>query len=232
MSFLIVASLIFSHSSYGKEWQCDLIKKLPREFEGCEGEACGMLTYERTIKDVDIFKAIADKKPFAKAPKCSLIRYFEPFYVLKKAGKLKFLKALPEHKVQVNDVAFYTKSLGEGYFDVCLEGKTVQISALPSPQAEENKENAVILSWTESEHWIRLKLDDGKKGYAKNDGGFWYQGYYSYEPDQHCDDPRFPKKQSHETREDCFKVVSGLKCANGKYKKAAPPSCSILECEY
>lgn len=229
---ILMLLCLFSFNVLAKEWSCLQLKTLPKIFEGCEGEACGALTYERAVKDVDLYRQTNSVKPFMKVSRCIQITYFEPFYILKKAGRVKFLKSLKEHGVEIGDTAYFVRSVGEGYFDVCLNDKIIQISALPEAQATENKETASILYWGVSEHWIKTKFSNGAKGFTKNDSHSWYQGYYTYEPSEHCPDSKFPRTKIDEVRNDCFKETTGKKCPDGKFRRAAAPSCVLLDCNF
>jgi hypothetical protein len=87
MKLLVTLLVFFSSSqSFSRDWKCDQLKTLPKMIEGCEGEACGSLTYERTVKDVAPYPSIDSKKHPFKIPKRTKIRYFEPSYILKKPG--------------------------------------------------------------------------------------------------------------------------------------------------
>jgi len=231
MKNYIFLFLLFSTSAFTKDWPCPRLAKLPLTLPGCEGEACGVLKYERTVRPVELLQNIGDPKPFTTVKKCSKIVFFEPFYVIQKPGKVKFVQPISEASVNAGDTAFILQNLGEGYVDVCLNDKSLHVSLVPEPQQNQS-EVSTIIEHVKTENWVRIKFQDGTKGIARtfHKDGIWFQGYYDYSPEQHCYDPKFPDKKSKKYTHSCPEF--SRPCPNGKGGLSVPPSCSFLKCSF
>jgi hypothetical protein len=210
--------MFFSISVYSKEWPCLRINKLPQIMEGCEGEACGILRYEKVVKDVEIYKSPFEKDSFKTVDRCQKITYFKPLFIINKPGKIKFIQPMPEASVRKGDTAIILSNVGEGYVEVCLNDKTVLVSPLFDSKQKRKNELAIVEHWGETEGWIKAKFSDGTKGYLKNNTHRWYQGYYDYEPKEHCSDPAFPDIKDTKYPHSCPDVTKF--CSNGKAKQS------------
>ncbi len=169
-------------------YPCHRFKKLPHLEKGCEGEACGILKYDKAIKSVDVFEnAENNSKTIGHIKKCQKIERFESYTLLSELGWAEVLapnRKLQKLGIQKGAIIQLTNSLGEGYLTACLGDHKIDAFEQGTEQLGDIA-NVKSLAHHKSEGWGKLKLPNKKHGFVPERENF-YMGYYNYEPALLC----------------------------------------------
>lgn len=170
-----------------KTWTCELHPKYPVLLEGCDGEACGVLTYERALSDTPLYAAPSDElKKVGDLRRCERISSFATFTRLKRPGVAEVVEPDSKAKalgVRVGDKIPLLRSHGEGFSSGCIGKTTIDFVDTYAGNAD-TETRIKVAAWPDSETWTRVKNQKGVVGYSnKHD---FYMGYYSYEPSLFC----------------------------------------------
>ncbi len=170
-----------------KKFKCTLYQKFPHLMEGCEGEACGFLKYEKAIKSAPIFEKTDKKsKNLGTINRCQKIKEFKTFTLLNEMGEVLVVKAnkkLTQLGVQDGDIIPFISSLGEGFLKGCVDNTAIDMAMTGSDVREEAL--VEILTDPKTEGWIKVKSETGIEGYIPKSERF-YMGYYDFSAENFC----------------------------------------------
>lgn len=195
-AFLVIVLAMSVFSIEAKEWTCTKYPKLPIVVQGCEGEMCGRLMYEKAERAVSIYeKPFTTSRVIDQLARCELIRNFEPYIVVNTIGRVEVLsldKDLAAAGVKVGDILPYVRANDEddvfGELTACFGDREHPV--YDTVVAEDNPQYRFativkVLSRHASQEWIKLKTPRNKVGYAPGNSEF-YMSYYRYRPMAHC----------------------------------------------
>lgn len=196
--------VLFSSISFAsQEWTCDI--KIPSTIEGCNKLACSVPTYEKTLKDVVLYKEMNLKSPVVQTLKrCSGIKSIKAFTVFTKYGKAKvntplskdYLPKLAERFLKKGDILPVVFNLGEGMHQVCI-GKDL-IDPLLNYDDETKIDGKIVvraermidvLEEPISETWYEIQSVDGVRGFAAPSKEIFFMTYGGYNPEVLCEKP-------------------------------------------
>jgi len=152
--------------------------KIPQFIEGCEGEGCGLLSYDKSVRSVTIYKEpYINSEIVDHLKKCEVIKNFEVFMWIKKFGEAKVLSPnLFKNTVSQNDLLKIRYPSGEGYYSACVKNKEMKVV----DQLVDDKEFPTVdfMSSPIVEGWIHLTTPRGIDGYTPDTN--FYIGKYDY----------------------------------------------------
>lgn len=173
-----------SNDQYLEIGQCDY--PTPQFIEGCEGEACGILMYEKAIKEVDVYKEPSlGSKVIDKLGRCEIIKDFQAHLWIREFGKAK-ITALNTDKIpnlKLGDLVSIRKYIGEGYLRACWGDLEFQVSEFPIPSIYDPI-NVEVLFSPKTEAWVKLTTPRNITGYTPDSD--FYIGKYTDEEGLLC----------------------------------------------
>jgi hypothetical protein len=154
--------------------------EIPQFIEGCEGEGCGLLSYDKSIKPVTIYKEPnINSEVVDRLKKCEVIKNFKIYMWIKKFGEAKILSPnLFENTVIQNDLIKVRYYSGEGYYSACVKNKEIIVA--DKFVADKEFPTVDFISNPVVEGWVRLTTPRGIDGYTPDTD--FYIGYYDDEP--------------------------------------------------
>lgn len=228
LSFLITSLILLNNSTnlaHAKKIPCDLFKKFPVLLNGCEGEGCGILNYDKSILNEKVFDHPNTKKEIDQLKVCEPIKGFKPVIWLIKPGSAvvaKPSKTLKKMGVSKGDIITVISYEGEGIFSGCVKSKFVDIA-----DSSEISENLVkSISPPQTENWVEIETPRAKKGYIKDHN--FYMGHYSFDVSKLCGSDH-PFGENHSTLQ--TKVLKSLEnqiktsCADNSALAEGRPLC-------
>lgn len=201
-AILFMFALWGGFSSEAKEWPCTKYQKFPIILQGCEGEMCGRLMYEKTVRFTSVYeKPAINSKIIDRLEKCELIRDFKPYLVIKKLGNAEILrtdKELLDLRVKTGDIISFIRLMDEddviGELLACIQHKETSVYDMVIAESDEEAyapfSIVKVLAQNTTEKWVQLKTPRNKIGYAPDNG--FYDGFYTYNDADLCpgDKPR------------------------------------------
>ncbi|MBP9707524.1 MAG: hypothetical protein KBD78_07750 [Oligoflexales bacterium] len=186
--FLLLLTISLSSAVQARTWECKKFKKFPVLIEGCEGEQCGILRYDKAIKDADLYASPSfESEKIDVLKKCEKILAFKPHILLKSLGSGKVLSLASKDKnigIKVNDIVPITKNLGEGYLEACIEERSINVVVSFAERLEINITNIQEIVPLEADSWVRVTTPRTKSGYIKGDS--FYMGFYTHDLENYC----------------------------------------------
>lgn len=169
--------------------KCKKFEKFPVLLERCEGEMCGVIKYNKSLKTLSVYQntSLASSKVDT-LHKCEAIKDFKSLVKLRKLGRLIVLKpkkGLKKLNIQKNDIISMITYGGEGYLNACIGNKEIIVSVVD----EKDVSHVKIISNPETEGWVKLTTPRNKTGFVLEKEDF-YMGYYNYEPSRLCSEDK------------------------------------------
>lgn len=193
---LLMFVLWISFLSEAKEWVCTKYQKIPIIMQGCEGEMCGRLMYNKVVRSTSIYeKPSLNSKVIDRLEKCERIRDFKPYLVIKKLGNAEVLHTDNELQllgVKIGDKIPFIRLMDEddviGELLACIQNKETFVYDVMIAESDEEAyapfSIVKVLTQNVAEEWIQLKTPRNKIGYTLDNG--FYDGFYTYDDADLC----------------------------------------------
>jgi hypothetical protein len=182
----MIWALLFSFLSSAQDIRCEDFKKFPAMFKGCQGEACGLLSYDRIIQEIDLHQIASLKsKKLATLERCQKIESVEPHTVLLGFGRAKITKIMPsetELGLKVGDFVKLVFYEGDGFFKGCFNNKLIDLATTDTQDLTTT--NVDVVQKISSGTWYKVKSADGKEGFARN--APFFMGHFNFDVDKLC----------------------------------------------
>jgi hypothetical protein len=166
---------------------------LPSLQEGCEGEGCGTIAYDKAVNTVKVRSSPSlDSAVLDVLKKCERIRDFKPVMVSRELGQGRITtvvdEALTAKGIQVGDTIRLRSYSGEGYFTACVGQEEFEVSdheGLEGPA----KAVVAVLTRPRVQGWSRVTTPRAHRGYVPDSERF-YLDHYSHDKSLLCAEDR------------------------------------------
>jgi len=210
---IFIAILSFSNLAYSKKIPCLVYNKFPTLIEGCEGELCGLLAYNKTIKQSAVFAHPNDRKQLDILRVCEPIKNFSPHIWVIAPGSIRIEQLTSELKkrgLRKGDTLTLINYVGEGVYAACAGSEIFDLL----PESHDGKSLTKKITAPRTEAWVKITSPRMKTGYIQ--GHDFYMGHGDLDLAKLCgnDHPfgehhqlvqsRFLVKLAEEIKAQCF----------------------------